>query len=150
MLPPTCPRGVPRRFTPTLALLALTLAACDAAPCPSASVTWPGGALEVCVDVAATAQERMTGLVGRPPLGEGEGLVLAFPTVGEVCIVNEGVPTAIDAVHVGESGRVVAVTCGIAADDPTPRCHADTRWVLEVLSPGGCDVPVGAQASYDR
>lgn len=131
------------RCWPFFALCSL---ACDP-PCPSARVEWEAGVLDVCVEVARTPDERAAGLVGRH-LGAGEGLVLAFPVEGEVCIVNLGVPIAIDAIHVGDHGGVVGTTCGILAGDLTPYCHPSTRWVLEVAA-GDCEVPVGAAARFE-
>lgn len=132
-----------------LFVAALALAACDGPPCDGAtvSVRWEGGALDVCAAVARTAAERAAGLTARPALGDGEGLVLDFPTEGEVCLVNGGVPYAVDGVHVAGDGRVTGVTCGMPPGDETPRCHGGTRWVLELASPAGCAVPVGATAT---
>ena len=124
-------------------------AGCGEAGCPDEEVhvRWSGGELNVCAAVAQTGAERAAGLSTRPPLGDGEGLVLDFPLEGEVCLVNGGVPYAVDGIHVAEDGRVVGVTCGMPADDPTAHCVQDTRWVLEVASPVGCGVPVGASAA---
>jgi uncharacterized membrane protein (UPF0127 family) len=87
-----------------------------------------------CADQAVTAEERRRGLAGAPPLGPGEGLLLHFPTEGEVCIVNGGVDFPIDALYADRDGFVVAVETGIPAGDDDPRCHPDTERVLEVAA----------------
>ena len=48
-------------------------------------------------------------MVGAEPLGEAEGLLIVFPTVGEVCITNELVGFAIDALFVDSSGVVQSI-----------------------------------------
>lgn len=81
------------------------------------------------VEVASTAAERMQGLRGMESLAANEGLWIQFPTEDELCIVNSGVPFAIDAVFV-RSERVVAVET-FAAEEPTPRCFIASE-VLEL------------------
>jgi len=90
--------------------------------------------LQVHVAVAETAVERMTGLRGRA-LGEGEGLLIRFPVEDELCVLNEGVDYAIEAIWIDAAFSVGAVE-GFEADDPTPRCHAG-QYVLEVLDAHG-------------
>jgi uncharacterized membrane protein (UPF0127 family) len=84
-----------------------------------------------CVDVATTEAARARGLRGSPPLGEGEGLLLTFEVEGEICIVNDGVPFAIDVAWARTDGFVTAIERA-ESNDPTVRCHPTTRDVLEV------------------
>jgi len=88
---------------------------------------------EVFVDEARTAQERVRGLRDRT-LEPDEGLLIAFPVVGEVCILNAGVDLDIDAIYAGADGRIVAVERGVLAGDAMARCHGDTARVLEIRS----------------
>ncbi|MFW6086283.1 MAG: DUF192 domain-containing protein [Myxococcota bacterium] len=101
--------------------------------------------LEVFVDEARTAEERMQGLAGRDGLDPGEGLLLIFPAEGEVCIVNEAVPFAIDALFIDGAGTVGAVERHIPAGDSTARCHGATLEVLEVAAGVADPVRVGDQ-----
>ncbi|HJL14207.1 MAG TPA: DUF192 domain-containing protein [Sandaracinaceae bacterium LLY-WYZ-13_1] len=91
-------------------------------------------ALELCAEVATTEAERRQGLRGRAPLAPDEALLLDFPTPDEICIVNDGVDFAIDALYAAPDGTVVAVERAIAAGDPTPRCHPGTEDVLETAA----------------
>lgn len=87
--------------------------------------------LSVCVTRATTADERRRGLVGRG-LDDGEGLLLVFPVEGEVCITNEGVGLAIDALWLDSRGTVTAIERALAAGAPGPWCHAPAAFVMEV------------------
>lgn len=116
-----------------LALAAAPVAAgcgCDRV----ARVIGPGDTerLYVCADIAETAEERRRGLRGRETLAPDEGLLIVFPTEGEVCISNDGVPFSIDVVYADRTDEVIAVEREVPADDPTPRCHAPVERVLEV------------------
>ncbi|MFW6050059.1 MAG: DUF192 domain-containing protein [Myxococcota bacterium] len=128
------------RSAPVLAVLVLAGACGDGRP--RAVVTSPEGEprLEVAVEIAETAEARMRGLRGWTALEPDEGLLLVFPTEGEVCLVNEDVPFAIDAVFADASGAVVAIEREVPAGDATPRCHPGTARVLEVAA--GVAAPV--------
>lgn len=112
---------------------------------PVARIDSPEGEerLTVRVELAVTAEERMRGLRDRNSLPEDQGLLLVFPVTGEVCVVNDGVPFAIDAVFVDAEGVVTAVERAIPADDPTPRCHPLTRRVLELAAGVAATVGTG-------
>lgn len=90
--------------------------------------------LDVVADVARTADERRQGLRGQPPLAPGAGLLLDFPVEGEVCLFNDGVSFAIDAVYAAADGQVRAVERGIPAGDAGARCHEGVQQVLEVAA----------------
>lgn len=94
-----------------------------------------------CADLATTAEERRRGLAGRQGLGPDEGLLLVFPTTGEVCIENGRVTFPIDAVFVDPAGQVVGVELEIPAGDGSARCVDGVERVLEVAAG---EVPLGA------
>lgn len=102
---------------------ALALALVSTGCCDALVVQTSEGELTLCVEVAETETARIEGLRGRDPLGPGEALHLPFPVEGEVCVVNDGVSFAIDALYADPDGAVVAVERGIPAGDATGRCH---------------------------
>lgn len=136
-------------MTPARASVAASVALAFAAGCADgavARVLSPDGdtRLEVCLaGEARTADERMAGLRDRPPLSGDEGLLIVFPLEGEVCLVNDGVGYAIDAVYADDGGTVVAVEHDIPAGDATARCHDATRRVLEVRGGVAAEAAVG-------
>ena len=142
---PLC--GASRAAQATRLLLggALLSAAVGCADPATVTVWGPAGELRVrfVVDVAETAEERRTGLVGREELATGEGLLLVFPVEGEVCISSALVGFPIDAVFADALGHVVAVESGIAAGDPRVRCHAQVTLVLEVSGGAALSVTEG-------
>lgn len=90
--------------------------------------------LDVEIERAVTARERQTGLRGHAPLDAHESLLIELPAPTEVCIVNDGVAFAIDAVYLDDLDVVVAVARDIAAADPTPRCEKQIARVLELAA----------------
>lgn len=88
--------------------------------------------LELAITIADTEHTRQEGLRLHGALGDGEALLLVFPTEGTVCITNAGVPFPIDVVYVSSSGLVTALERGIPADAPGPFCHPDTAMALEL------------------
>jgi uncharacterized membrane protein (UPF0127 family) len=140
-----------RVATPWALAAACAIAGCGDAPLRVRVEAPDGGvALEVRAGEAITAAERRAGLTAVPPLEIDEGLLLEFPIEGEVCLVNEGVPYAIDAVYVDSSARVVALERAIPADDPTFRCHLATRTVLEVVAGAAAEVALGDTMTRSR
>ncbi len=106
--------------------------------------------VDVAVDVATTAEERMRGLRGRDALADGEGLLIEMPAVlDDVCIVNDGVAFDIDAVYADGDGAVIAVATNIVAGDGTPRCEDGVRHVLEVSAGVAAGVEPGDQLVID-
>lgn len=120
-------------------LLSTALVACAEA-CPQTAQV---SDVDVCVDLATTAAQRLTGLRGRAALSDAEGLLLRFPVEGEVCLVNDGVPFGVDAVLFDEARRVSAVL-SLAANDPTPQCAGPARDVLELSAGRARGVAVGS------
>ncbi|MEM9073343.1 MAG: DUF192 domain-containing protein [Myxococcota bacterium] len=99
--------------------------------------------LRVDVDVASTAAERMRGLRGRDALPRDRGLWIEFPVEDELCIVNEGVPFAIDAIWI--AGEVVQEVRTFAANDGVPHCARGSD-VLEVNAGAASEVRPGFRA----
>ncbi len=128
----------------TLLLVVFGVACGDAGAVVRIESATTGEALLVAdADRAVTADERMRGLRGRAALAAGEGLLIEIPIATEVCIVNDGVAFAIDAIYASEAGEVIAIEREIAAGDGTPRCVAETRRVLEVSAGAASSVRVG-------
>lgn len=127
------------------ALAVASLVGCAHDGCPTASVQagdTGGTRLSVCVEVAETDEERTNGLRGRG-LEDGEGLLLRFPVEDEVCIVNTGVPIAIDVLFADDEGEITALERNVRAGDPIVRCHPATRRVLEVRAGAAVDIRRG-------
>jgi uncharacterized membrane protein (UPF0127 family) len=90
--------------------------------------------IEAHADLAITADERRQGLRGHAPLAPGDALLLILPRELEICIVNNDVSFAIDAIYARGNGNILAVERNIPADDGTARCHLDVRWVVEIAA----------------
>lgn len=127
----------------SLAASLLLVIAC--ADVPLLSVRSPDGTLRlrVEVDFARTAEARREGLAARNGLDDGRGLLLVFPTEGEVCIENAPVGFAIDALFADAAGQVIAIERGIPAGDATSRCHQPVAQVLELAGGVALSVQVG-------
>jgi uncharacterized membrane protein (UPF0127 family) len=127
----------------SLAASLLLVIAC--ADVPLLSVRSPDGTLRlrVEVDFARTAEARREGLAARDGLDDGRGLLLVFPTEGEVCIENAPVGFAIDALFADAAGQVIAIERGIPAGDATSRCHQPVAQVLELAGGVALSVQVG-------
>lgn len=130
-----------------IVVLALSTLGCDGRP--RARIETAGGEvlLDVAVQVARDEDARRRGLRGRTSLAPDEGLWIAFPAEDEICLVNDGVPFAIDAILLRE--RVVSEVLSLEADDPTPRC-ARASEVLEVAAGVARDVYPGLLAILDE
>lgn len=101
-----------------------------------AQIISPSGIQRLVVEaeLAQNEEARRRGLKGREPLPPGHGLLIVLPQEGEVCITNDRVPFAIDAIFVAADGIVVAVETAIAAGDATLRCHGSVQQILEVTA----------------
>ena len=88
--------------------------------------------LEVQIDVAETASERAVGLSTYEALGPNQGLLLVFPSAGEVCITNRDVAFPIDAIFISANREVLHVQRTLPASDATVHCRPSTQLVLEV------------------
>ncbi len=117
---------------------------------PLLSVRSPDGTLRlrVEVDFARTAEARREGLAARNGLDDGRGLLLVFPTEGEVCIENAPVGFAIDALFADAAGQVIAIERGIPAGDTTSRCHQPVAQVLEFA--GGVALSAGGRRAVEQ
>jgi uncharacterized protein len=135
-------------------ILALTLAACQAAPpaervsavptepallSPSPAGQGPTvsfGTRRIPVEVADTPDSRRKGLSGRPSLAQDTGLVLAWPSPTVVGIWMPDMKFAIDVIFVRDS-RVVFIEanarpCPSMDDCPTFGPDTPVDYVLEV------------------
>ena len=100
---------------------------------PTVSILSSGTPLvDVPVITATTAAERMAGLGAYPNLPLTVGLVLVFPVEGQVCLTNEPVSYAIDAILANELGEEVGRRCGWPAGSPDVQCWNDVKYVLEM------------------
>lgn len=61
------------------------------------------------VRVAATFRQRLVGLLGKPPLGPDEGLLLPFCS----SVHTIGMRHAIDVIHLDAQGRVIKCVAGL-------------------------------------
>jgi len=115
---------------------AMTLLTAACADLTLVEVHSPEGALRLRVDadLAQTAEARQQGLASWATLDEGRGLLLLFPTEGEVCVENTHVGFAIDALFADAGGQIVGIERGIPAGDSSVRCHAPVSQVLELAA----------------
>jgi uncharacterized membrane protein (UPF0127 family) len=138
-------------MTARAVIVLIALAACEVAPRvlvrPEASSS---PVIDVEVAVALTAAERARGLMGHPPLDEREGLLIELPQATQVCIVNNGVTFAIDAVYAGADHRVIAIAAAIASGDPTARCQDGVLDVLELAAGGAARAAPGDLVMIER
>jgi uncharacterized membrane protein (UPF0127 family) len=119
----------------------LLVASCEDVPEVSIAAADGSEVLRVEVDLAITAAERMQGLRGRD-LEAGTGLLFVLPGPPDsVCIANDGVDFAIDAVFIAE-GAVTEVERAVAAGDASDRCHRADH-ILELRTGAAAGVTTG-------
>ncbi len=96
-------------------------------------VTDATGAVRLAIEATAVSQEAdlRQGLLGRPALLPGEGLLLLFPIETNICIANLEVNYPIEALFLTASGQVIALEY-LEAQAPQPVCHLGTGMVLEL------------------
>ena len=121
------------------ALLLTPLAACGrgAAERPRAEFD----SVHVTLDVARTETQRRTGLGGRQPLGENEGMLFVFERPTRSSFWMKGLTFPLDILWI-EAGRVVHLERNVPAPSPgTPDAHLpiltpahEATYVLEVLA----------------
>ncbi len=99
--------------------------------------------------MARTEAERRAGLVSRPALAEGEGLLIEFPLVGEACLTSEGMAYDLDALFLSDDGGVLALE-RLEIDDTTPRCVDGVASALEVRAGEAADVAIGDRATLEE
>jgi uncharacterized membrane protein (UPF0127 family) len=117
-------------------------------PCGGrASVTWAGEA-PVCADVLTRDADRRRGLMGRPPLGADEGLLLRARRDTRLCITTADMAYDLDVVFAASDGTIRSVACGRGPDDPTV-CAEGVRDVLELRPRSRCDRWVGGRLEVD-
>ncbi|MFT5431842.1 MAG: uncharacterized membrane protein (UPF0127 family) [Myxococcota bacterium] len=125
---------------------------CDADRTCEATVnlaTVTGGTATICAAIADDAPSRVRGLIGSEPLGPDEGLLLDFPAEDRVCITNEQVDFAIEAVFIGDGRAVVAIETFVARQ-PGLTCHDGTRYVLETAKGAVGEVEIGSNVTISR
>jgi uncharacterized membrane protein (UPF0127 family) len=108
--------------------------------------TGPRGPRTLRVSVAGSMFERMRGLLARPALQEGEGMLLPSCRL----IHTFGMRYPIDVVYLGQGGRVLKVTAALA-----PRRmggHLRARGVLELAAGAAqrCGIVPGLRLPLDR
>jgi uncharacterized membrane protein (UPF0127 family) len=96
-----------------------------------------GRELGLDVELANTTATRMKGLMGRGSLGESEGMLFVFDKQGTYPFWMMNTTIALDAIYIGEDGRVVEVIgmepCGLnILNCPTYTPKAQAKYVLEV------------------
>ena len=99
--------------------------------------------LVVDVETAETAIERSEGLSEYQALGPDEGLLLVFPTAGEVCITNRTVAFPIDVLFISADQQVIHIERELPAGDPGPYCHTSTWLILELQAGAASEVTIG-------
>ena len=99
--------------------------------------------LIVDVETAETAMERSEGLSEHQALGPNEGLLLVFPTAGEVCITNRTVAFPIDVLFISADQQVIHIERELPSGDPGSYCHAPTWLVLELQAGAASEVAIG-------
>ena len=99
--------------------------------------------------MARTEAERRAGLANRPPLAEGEGLLIEFPLVGEACLTSEGMTYDLDAVFLDDDGTVLDIE-KLPIEDTTPRCVDGVTTALEVRAGEAASVRVGDRAEIEE
>jgi uncharacterized membrane protein (UPF0127 family) len=105
----------------------------------------PSGELEldILAEVAASAEDRITGLSKHDSLAPDEGLLLIFPAPTRACIRNESVRFPIDAIFASAEQRVIAIVRDLPAGDPSTHCHDATAFVLELPAHSSHPVHIG-------
>lgn len=82
------------------------------------------------------------GLRGAPKLAPDQGLVLDYPVVSEACVTMDGMEQPLDAVFVGDDGRVLRTACGLVAGSEAV-CQKGTAFVLERSPHAACPTWLG-------
>ena len=126
-----------KKAVPAGLFLTVLWACAPASDCIQGSIYDEGGEQQVwagCIERAETAEERIQGLIGHPPLPESEAMLLVFPQSSKVCIHNEGVTFPIDVVFLDEEKVVQMVIGNIPANSTNQSCRDNTRYVLELAA----------------
>lgn len=132
-------------MTAIVLAVVLLASACGAGPGASgrASVPAPSGPVvvlpdgfEVAVEVASDPDTRARGLMYRPQLAEGRGMLFLFPGIGRYSFWMKDTLIPLDIIWIDEDGRVVDVQDNVppCRGDPCPSYEpaGDARTVLEL------------------
>lgn len=133
----------------------LTAAECSTAQAPNdaaagtersaGTVVTVGAADPITVEVADDPQERRRGLMGRPDVPVGTGMLFVYeePVLGAFWMGNVEVPLSIAWVLDGVVVGVAEMQPCPAADDTCPRYTPDTPYDLAVETTGGTFTDAG-------
>jgi uncharacterized membrane protein (UPF0127 family) len=123
-------------------VVGMTLLQCQNMQGPEVTLHTEDAEIGIQVEIAASAQERQRGLMGRDELGSREGMLFIFPALSLAPFWMENTPLSLDIIFIGED-----LTVGEIAADTTPysreliRPKQAYRYVLEVR--GGTAAAIG-------
>jgi len=115
------------------AALCVALIAC--AQGPHVTIVAPGGAVraEVAVEIAATPQERETGLMYRNHLGENDGMIFLFANPQRLTFWMKNTEIPLDMIFAGAGGTIVGtIERAEPYSEQTVGVDGDSQYVLEV------------------
>jgi uncharacterized membrane protein (UPF0127 family) len=116
------------------ALLGIALA-CGART-PTAHIETARGPVDVALEVAATPTERARGLMYRPALADGHGMLFVFDEDDDHGFWMKNTLIPLDMIFIAQDGRIVGVHADATPlSTATITVGAASRYVLEV--PGG-------------
>lgn len=72
------------------------------------------------VEIADDEAERERGLMFRPPLGDGEGMLFEFEDESERSFWMHNTPSSLDIIYVGADGRIVSIARNTTPNSDTP------------------------------
>ncbi len=129
-----------------VALLVITAAGCAADDIDGLVVT-VGAAEEIVVEVADDSDERRVGLMGRPDVPEGTGMLFLYPEPVErsFWMGNVEVPLSIAWVRGGRVVGTAEMTPCPAADSSCPRYSAGVPIDAAVETAGGTFTTAGVE-----
>ena len=87
------------------------------------------------VELAATAAQRATGLMGREHLGDREGMLFVYEVEGLPRFSMRGMEIPLDLVWIDADGVVAGVTANVspAPERTSPKVYSPPRPILYVL-----------------
>jgi uncharacterized protein len=108
---------------------------------------------EIVVEVADTDESRARGLSGRQSLGEDEGLLFVFETIGNHGFWMKEMHFPIDIIWLDEEKKVVHIESGVKPET-FPRVFYPSypaKYVLEVVNARSFDlgIDIGTQAFFN-
>ncbi|MGA2412580.1 MAG: DUF192 domain-containing protein [Candidatus Binataceae bacterium] len=115
------------------AMLCAALTAC--AQGPHVTIVGPGGTVKaaVAVEIAATQQERETGLMYRNHLGEDDGMIFLFANPQHLVFWMKNTEIPLDMIFADANGTVVgAVERAEPYSEQNVGVDGDSQYVLEV------------------